>query len=102
MLAHRLGELLDRHRRVAIEPGVAAGVRFARSGDQFVGVAELGQEAVDRRLAVHATSSLTSASGTSVRISKIEIIGNRRTNRNNNDTKSPIVPMNVDQSQNVG
>jgi hypothetical protein len=37
-----------------------------------------------------------------VRISKIEIIGRKRRNRNNSARNSPLVPMKVDQSQNVG
>ena len=47
-------------------------------------------------------SSSTFASGSSVRISKIEIIGRKRMNRNSSVRNRPIVPMNVDQSQNVG
>ncbi len=44
-------------------------------------------------------SSATSASGKIVRISKIEIIGRKRMNRNNKVKKNPIVPMNMVQSQ---
>src|SRR5262245_16148969 len=46
--------------------------------------------------------SSTLASGTSVRISKIEIIGRKRTKRNSRVTNNPMVPMKVDQSQKVG
>ena len=42
------------------------------------------------------------ASGTIVRISKIEIIGSTRMNRKNSVRNSPIVPKNVIQSQRVG
>ena len=48
------------------------------------------------------SSSSTFASGSIVRISKIEIIGRKRRNRNSSVRNSPIVPTNVDQSQNVG
>ena len=47
-------------------------------------------------------SSDTLASGSMVRISAMEIIGRKRTNRNSSEKNRPIVPMNVDQSQNVG
>src|SRR3977135_907126 len=46
--------------------------------------------------------SSTSASGKIVRISKIEIIGRKRINRNSNAKKKPIVPMNIAQSHCVG
>src|SRR5207253_2773145 len=47
-------------------------------------------------------SAFTSASGKSVRISKIEIMGSTRRNRNMQARKKPIVPMYVIQSQRVG
>src|ERR1041384_6623458 len=46
--------------------------------------------------------SSTSAAGRIVRISKIEIIGRKRMNRNSSAKKNPIVPMNIDQSHCVG
>src|SRR5258705_417186 len=49
-----------------------------------------------------ALHSFTFASGRIVRISKIEIIGRKRRNRNRSERNKPIVPRNVDQSQNVG
>jgi hypothetical protein len=42
------------------------------------------------------------ASGNSVRISKIEIMGSTRTNRNISITNIPMVPMKVAQSHTVG
>jgi hypothetical protein len=47
-------------------------------------------------------TSYLCCSSTSSRISKIEIIGKNRMNKNINEANSPIVPMYVDQSQNVG
>src|SRR5438067_1777090 len=47
-------------------------------------------------------SSSTFASGRMVRISKIEIIGRNRRNRNSSDRNNPIVPTNVAQSHRVG
>ena len=44
----------------------------------------------------------SSASGRIVRISKIEIIGRNRRNRNSNVKKKPIVPTNIPQSHIVG
>src|SRR5438045_1460826 len=46
--------------------------------------------------------SSTSASGNIVRISKIEIIGRKRMNRNNSEKKKPSVPTNMAQSHCVG
>src|ERR1043165_3485736 len=46
--------------------------------------------------------SSTSAAGRIVRISKIEIIGRKRMNRNNSAKKNPIVPINIAQSHCVG
>jgi hypothetical protein len=48
------------------------------------------------------TYSSTSASGRIVRISKIEIIGRKRINRNSSVKKNPIVPINMLQSHCVG
>ena len=48
------------------------------------------------------TYSSTSASGSIVRISKIEIIGRKRINRNSSVKKKPIVPTNMLQSHCVG
>ena len=42
------------------------------------------------------------ASGRIVRISKIEIIGRKRRNKNSKVKKNPIVPMNIPQSHIVG
>src|SRR6476619_1221908 len=49
-----------------------------------------------------ASPPFTFASGTSARISKIEIIGSTRMNRKNSITNSPMVPKNVIQSHRVG
>ena len=46
-------------------------------------------------------SSFTAASGTIVRISKIEIIGTKRMNRNSSHANRPSVPTKVAQSQTV-
>ena len=47
-------------------------------------------------------ASSTSASGKIVRISKIEITGRKRINKNSSVKKNPIVPMNIAQSHCVG
>src|SRR5436190_23560654 len=46
----------------------------------------------------YAIYSSTSASGRIVRISKIEIIGRKRINKNSSAKKKPIVPTNIAQS----
>src|SRR5207244_13086494 len=66
--------------------------------DQRGRVVELGHQTVDDA-SLH---SPTFASGRIVRISKIEIMGRKRKKRNRRETNRPIVPRNVDQSQNVG
>src|SRR5262249_51652129 len=47
-------------------------------------------------------SSPPAVSDTSSRITKIEIMGRKRKNRNRRATNSPMVPRNVAQSQTVG
>jgi len=47
-------------------------------------------------------TSFTSACGNIVRISKIEIIGKKRRNRNSKLMKRPIVPKNIPKSHLVG
>src|SRR5437588_140771 len=51
---------------------------------------------IDKSFSAHPSS--TSASGKIVRISKIEIIGRKRMNKNSNAKKNPIVPMYIAQS----
>src|SRR5208282_1700783 len=46
--------------------------------------------------------SFTLACGSSVRTSKMEIMGNRRINRKNRNVNKPMVPAKVNQSQRVG
>ena len=92
----RIDQLVDRERRVGVHVPVAFLVRLPRRQDQARRVGELGHQAVDFRscwrgcVGAHDQSapndtsksstvgscfSLTFASGTSVRTSKIEIIG---------------------------
>ena len=102
--AERFVQLLDRKRRVRVHAAVALVVRALGRRDQRGRIVELGHQAVDRELGSTSLiqSSSTFASGRIVRISKIEIIGRKRRNRNNSERNRPIVPRNVDQSQNVG
>src|SRR3954471_12481668 len=92
-------QLLDRERRVRVHAAVAFAVRLLGRRHQRRRILELGHQPVDHR-GLH--SSPTLASGRMVRISKIEIIGRKRRNRNSSDRNRPMVPMKVDQSQNVG
>lgn len=50
----------------------------------------------------HPLSSLISACGTSVRISKIEMIGRKRMKRKRSEKNMPMVPMNIEKSNIVG
>ena len=103
--AERFVQLLDRERRVRVHAAVALVMRAVRRRDERVRIVELRHQAVDQRIASPSdprTSSSTFASGRIVRISKIEIIGRKRRNRNSSARNRPIVPTNVDQSQNVG
>ena len=108
LLPERFGELLDRERCERIHAPVAGFVCVAGRSDQSGRGVELGHQAVDWRAAwrchhiTRRSSSLTSASGSIVRISKIEIMGRKRMKRNNSVTKSPMEPIKVAQSQIVG
>src|SRR5262245_21825349 len=93
-----LGEMFHWKRRVCIHSPIAGRLRLSHRVDQLVGRVEFGEQTVDWRGVPH----LTSVSGTRVRISKIEIIGRKRMNKNNSARKSPIVPANVAQSHTVG
>src|SRR5207302_501799 len=66
----------------------------AGGGEQFVGRSELGHDAI-----AHARPRVSRRSR---RISNVGMMGSRRTNRNMSAVNSPSVPINVDQSQNVG
>src|SRR5262249_59624432 len=92
MPGHQLGQRLHRDRRVGVHVPVSRLVRRARGVDELLQVAELGHEAVNRRSPPHAADSSSSfASGSMVRISKIEIIGRERMKRENNARKNPML-----------
>src|SRR5262249_42640935 len=65
------------------------------------GAGEFRKQAVNRRPYRHNLSPDSFACGTSVLISKIEIIGRKRINNSKRQMKSPMVPTNVAQSQPV-
>ena len=95
----RVEHVLHRVGRVGVHLAVAGRVdRLGGLHDLLRGV-ELGQEPVERLGAAHRSSSAGWAAGTSVRISKIEIVGRKRMNRKNSVRNRPIVPMNIDQSK---
>src|SRR5207244_12550265 len=101
MMAYRVGELFDRIWRIRVHLSISGFPLAARGGDQRGRILELGHQTVDRRLA-HLASSATSACGKMVRISKMEIIGRKRMNRNSKLRNSPNVPRYVIQSHRVG
>src|SRR6266849_2491282 len=101
----RLGQTVDRKRRVRFEIGVAGLARAIGRIEQRLRIEELGDDAVRpfERLADrhHSSSSpcpAVCAAGSIVRISKMEIIGRNLMKRNSRKMNRPIEPMNIDQS----
>src|SRR5580704_4813688 len=90
----------DRKGGVRIQLAIAAGAGLVRSRDQIGGIIKFRHHAVNGR--PHLLSSSTLACGSSVRTSKIEIIGSSRMKRKNRNVNSPMVPTYVAQSQRVG
>src|SRR5262249_40499052 len=82
---------------------VAGFAHLVRRGENLGRRIELRHQAVEARnvIELHA-ASFGRAPGSSVRISKIEIIGKKRMNRNMSDMKKPIVPTKVMTSKRVG
>src|ERR1019366_8648974 len=87
----RIGQLLDGERRVGIQLAIAFFAGRARGLHQRGGIVELGHQSVDR-LDKFSPSSSTLAEGSSVRTSKMEIIGSRRMKRKNRNRNRPMVP----------
>jgi len=98
MKSQFLGKVLDGKRCVCIHLSISGRARPSHSFKERFRVGEFGQKTVNWSVFVQSPSDF----GTSVRISKIEIIGRNRMNRKSRATNNPIVPMKVDQSQNVG
>ncbi len=93
-----LSQAFDGKRTVGVDLVVAGFVRALGGVDQSLRRIELRHDAV----VAFALHSFTSASGSRVRISKMEIMGSRRTNRKIAARNMPMVPMYVIQSQRVG
>src|SRR5437016_4144331 len=105
MMAERFRQLLDGIGRVGVDFPVSGLVHPPRRLHHLRGAFELRHQAPDGRggrLGPHACSSRTSAPGTMVRISKMEMTGMKRMNRKKSVKKRPRVPTYVDQSQKVG
>src|SRR5581483_4837185 len=96
-----LCQLLDWERAVRVHAPEALFIRAARRHHQFGRRIELRQHPVDGS-EFHSTSDFTVACGNNCRISKMEIIGRMRMNRNIAATNSPTVPNRVKKSQRVG
>src|SRR5579872_684365 len=99
MESDRFGKFFDWEWAVRVNLLVAGVVGFAGSSNQIGGSIKLRHHPVDWRVP---HSGFTSASGSSVRISKIEMLGSNRKKRNMHAVKKPKVPMNVAQSHRVG
>src|SRR6185436_10380117 len=98
-IAERMLELGNRERRVRVHAPVPRVPRALGGVDERRRVGELRHQPVDVPVCRHQS---TFASGSIERISKIEIIGRKRTNRNSSARNSPIVPANVEMSHTVG
>src|SRR5271166_209418 len=87
--SHRFRQSFHWKRAVGVDLQIAGFVRTMSRIHQALGRIKFGHHSVNRS-ALH---SFTSASGNSVRISKIEIMGRMRTNRNMAARNMPMVPM---------
>src|SRR5437868_9817788 len=90
--ANGLCQLFHGKRRVSVHSPISFSMGATSGQHQVRRSIELGQQTVDGR---PGHSTFTSASGNKVRSSKMEIIGNRRRNKNMLNRKKPIVPRNV-------
>src|SRR5262249_44767245 len=81
------------------EAGLAGG---PGGGEDRLRRLELGHQPVDGGARPHRPSSRACVSGSSARISEIEIIGSTRMNSRNRTKKNPMVPKKVRKSQTVG
>src|SRR5207249_1371571 len=90
MEVNRLRQRFNRKRAVGVDSAVTRLVGKPRRMHNRIRRIELRHHSVNLG-ALH--SAFTSASGKSVRISKIEIIGSTRRNKNMQARKNPIVPM---------
>src|ERR1700704_4424453 len=96
MMAEGLRQLLDRVGRVGVDLLVAGLVNAPRRLHHLRRPFELRHQPPEGRGgggAGHACSSRTSAPGTMVRISKMEMTGMKRTKRKKRVKKRPMVPM---------
>src|SRR5208282_6572179 len=84
-----VGQFFHRERAEGIDLPIAGLMRVPGRRDQVLGGGELGHDSVGGN-ALH--SGFTSASGRSVRISKMEIMGRMRTKRNMAVRNMPMVP----------
>src|SRR5438270_7605274 len=96
-----LAQLFDGEVRVGVHLAIARFMRFARGLDDVRWRGEFGDHAVDR-MALGRSHSSTSACGRMVRISKMEMTGRKRTNKNSSARNRPSVPTKVITSQREG
>src|SRR5579864_3623668 len=101
MQSERFVHFFNGKRRICVHLPVALFPRVPGRSRHRRRTIKLGHQAVNRK-SHFSTPSMTSASGSSVRTSKIEIIGSERMNRKNRKKNRPIVPTKVATSQMVG
>src|SRR5882672_1638312 len=100
MKTERVGQSVDWHRRIGLDTPIARLMDARRGSHERLGIREFGQQSkFVRGQAIHDSCSECS---TISRISKIEITGSNRINKNISATNNPMEPKSVDQSQNVG
>src|SRR5688572_8014089 len=98
MKSKLLCEMLDGEGRIGVHPAITGRSGAAHCLHEIFRRVELREHSINWSCLDHSASAF----GKIVCISKIEIIGRNRINRNSSAKKSPMVPANVDQSQNVG
>src|SRR4029077_5498157 len=86
-----LVDLFDREGRIGFDLAISFFAHQASGRGESRGVFELGHQAVDR-CPHFSMPSATSASGSKVRTSKIEIMGRERMNRKKRKKNRPMVP----------
>src|ERR1700726_4726278 len=101
MQSQGLVHFFNGERRIGFDLSISLFAHTAGGGRERRGILEFGHQAVNRR-PHFSIPSTTSACGSSVRTSKIEIIGSERMNKKNRKKNRPIVPTNVAISQIVG
>ena len=101
MKTQLLRQSFDRKGRVCVHRPVSVPVGRTHSLQQILRAPELCHHSINTRDCFHLAPPV-SGLGRICLISKIEITGRKRIKRNKRARNSPMLPVNVAQSQNVG